>query len=52
VLERAGLSGAALARAHLWVTEVTMGPVMQEAAVTLPEQIESARAYVPVRRGR
>jgi AcrR family transcriptional regulator len=44
VLERAGLSGAALARSHLWVTEVTMGLVMQEASLTLPEQIAGARA--------
>ena len=43
ILERAGLSGAALARAHLWVTEVTMGLVMQEASLTLPEQISGAR---------
>ncbi len=44
VLERGGLSGAALARAQLWVTEVTMGLVMQEASLTLPEQIAGARA--------
>jgi AcrR family transcriptional regulator len=44
VLERAGLSGAALARSQLWVTEVTMGLVMQEASLSLPEQIEGARA--------
>jgi AcrR family transcriptional regulator len=46
VLERAGLSGAALARSHLWVTEVTMGLVMQEAYFTLPEQIDGARASI------
>jgi AcrR family transcriptional regulator len=44
ILERAGLSGSALARAHLWVTEVTMGLVMQEASLTLHEQISGARA--------
>jgi hypothetical protein len=44
VLERAGLSGATLARSHLWVTEVTMGLVMQEASLSLPEQIQGARA--------
>ena len=43
VLERGGLSGIALARAHLWVTEVTMGLVMQEASLLLPEQIAGAR---------
>jgi hypothetical protein len=44
VLERAGFSAAALARAQLWVTEATMGLVMQEASLTLPEQIADARA--------
>jgi AcrR family transcriptional regulator len=44
VLERAGLSGASLARAQLWVTEVTMGLVLQEASLALPEQIAGARA--------
>jgi AcrR family transcriptional regulator len=44
VLQRAGLSGPALARSHLWVTDVTMGLVMQETSLTLPEQIKGARA--------
>jgi TetR/AcrR family tetracycline transcriptional repressor len=44
ILERAGLSGAELARTHLWITETTMGLVMQEASLTLPDQIEAARA--------
>jgi len=44
VLERAGLAGAALARAYLWVLETTVGIVMQEASLSLPEQIEYARA--------
>lgn len=44
ILERAGLSGAALARAHLWIIETTMGVVMQEASLSLPDQIEGARA--------
>ena len=44
ILERAGLSGAALARAYLWILETTVGIVMQEASLPLPEQIESARA--------
>jgi hypothetical protein len=43
ILERAGLRGAKLARAHLWVLETTVGIVMQEASLTLPEQIEGAR---------
>lgn len=46
VLERADLSPALLARAQLWVTEVTMGLVMQEASLTLPEQIAGARAVL------
>jgi hypothetical protein len=44
VLERGGLTGVALARAHLWVTEVTMGLVMQEVSLLLPDQIAGARA--------
>jgi AcrR family transcriptional regulator len=43
ILERAGLRGAALARAHLWILETTMGLVIQEASLALPEQIEGAR---------
>jgi AcrR family transcriptional regulator len=46
ILERAGLSGAELARAQLWITETTMGFVMQEASLALPDQIEGARAGV------
>src|SRR5262249_29083297 len=44
ILERAGLSGAMLARTHLWITETTMGLVMQEASLALDEQIAGARA--------
>jgi AcrR family transcriptional regulator len=44
ILERAGLSGAELARAHLWVLETVVGMVMQEASLALPEQIEAARS--------
>jgi len=44
ILERAGLSGAALARAQLWILETTFGLVMQEASISIPEQIENARA--------
>ena len=43
ILERAGLSGAELARTHLWILETTMGVVMQEASLSLPTQIENAR---------
>jgi len=46
ILERAGLSGVELARTHLWITETTMGLVMQEASLGLPEQIEGARASI------
>ena len=44
LLERAGLSGADLARAYLWILETTCGIAMQEASLPLPEQIENARA--------
>jgi AcrR family transcriptional regulator len=44
ILERAGLSGATLARTHLWITETTVGLVMQEASLALDEQIAGARA--------
>lgn len=44
ILERAGLSGAELARTHLWITETTMGLVMQEASLALADQIEAAHA--------
>jgi AcrR family transcriptional regulator len=44
ILERTGLAGAKLARTHLWITETTMGLVMQEASLALGDQIEGARA--------
>jgi AcrR family transcriptional regulator len=44
ILESAGLRGTQLARAHLWVTETTIGVVMQEASLSLPDQIRGARA--------
>jgi len=44
ILERAGLRGAELARAHLWITETTIGIVMQEASLSLPDQIRGASA--------
>jgi len=44
ILERAGLSGRDLATSYLWILETTVGLVMQEAALPLPEQIASARA--------
>jgi TetR/AcrR family tetracycline transcriptional repressor len=44
ILERAGLRGAQLARAHLWLTESTAALVLQEAAMSLPEQVRGARA--------
>jgi AcrR family transcriptional regulator len=46
ILERAGLAGAKLARTHLWVIETTVGIVMQEASISIPEQIDNARASV------
>ena len=44
ILERTGLAGAELARAHLFVLETTIGLVIQEASLAVPEQIEGARA--------
>jgi AcrR family transcriptional regulator len=44
ILERAGLSGRDLATSYLWILGTTVGLVMQEAALPLPEQIASARA--------
>lgn len=47
ILERAGLRGAKLARAHLWLTEVTAALILQEAAMSVPEQLRGARAALP-----
>jgi TetR/AcrR family tetracycline transcriptional repressor len=47
ILERSGLRGAALARAHLWILETTVGVVMQEASLSLPDQIAAARVSLP-----
>jgi AcrR family transcriptional regulator len=44
ILESTGLRGDQLARAHLWVIETTIGIVMQEASLSLPDQIRGARA--------
>ena len=43
ILEGAGLRGAALARAYLWIAETTMGVVVNEASIPFAEQIEGAR---------
>jgi AcrR family transcriptional regulator len=43
ILQGAGLRGAALARAYLWVAETTMGVGVNEARVPFAEQIEAAR---------
>ena len=47
ILERAGLRGAALARAYLWIAETTMGVIVTEATVPFSEQIAAARAALP-----
>lgn len=47
ILERAGLRGAKLARAHLWLTEVTAALILQEAAMSVPEQLRGAHAALP-----
>ncbi len=44
ILARAGLAGRELATAYLWVLETTVGLVLQEAVMPLPEQIANARA--------
>lgn len=46
ILERAGLRGARLARTHLWLTETTTALVLQEASLSLPEQLRGARAVL------
>ena len=43
ILERAGLRGAALAGAYIWIAETTMGVVVNEANVPFEEQIAAAR---------
>ncbi len=44
ILGRAGLAGRDLAAGYLWVLETTVGLVMQEAMLPLPDQIAHARA--------
>jgi AcrR family transcriptional regulator len=44
ILESAGLVGAELARVQLWVMQTTMGFVIEEAAMPLPDQIGAAQA--------
>ncbi len=44
ILERGGLRGSRLAFAYLWIAETTTGLVIQEAALSLPEQLAAARA--------
>jgi AcrR family transcriptional regulator len=43
ILKGAGLRGAALARAYLWIAETTMGVVVNEASIPFTEQIDAAR---------
>jgi hypothetical protein len=47
ILDHAGLRGAKLARAYLWVVETTMGCVQTEAILSYPEQIEAAQKSLP-----
>jgi len=47
ILEKAGLRGAKLARAHLWVAESTMGCILTEASMPFHEQIAAARKALP-----
>jgi AcrR family transcriptional regulator len=44
ILERAGLRGARLANTQLWIAETTIALVIQEASMSVPEQIRGARA--------
>jgi TetR/AcrR family tetracycline transcriptional repressor len=43
LLQAAGLRGAPLARAYLWIAETTMGVVVNEATLPFAEQVEGAR---------
>jgi len=47
ILSRAGLRGPALARAYLWITETTMGIVVNEVSVPFAEQLAAARNALP-----
>ncbi len=47
ILERAGLRGKALAHAYLWIAEVTMGCVVNEAVLPYPDQVEAALNAAP-----
>jgi AcrR family transcriptional regulator len=47
ILERAGLRGKALAQAYLWITEVTMGCVVNEAMLPFPDQVQGALNAAP-----
>lgn len=47
ILERAGLRGAALAHAYLWVAEATMGCIVNEATLSYPDQVEGALNALP-----
>ncbi len=44
ILTRAGLEGRDLALAYVWALETTIGFVMQEAILAVPEQVANARA--------
>jgi AcrR family transcriptional regulator len=44
ILASAGLSGRNLAAGYLWILETTVGLVIQEAALPLPDQVAQARA--------
>lgn len=43
ILEKAGMRGAGLAHAYLWVAEVTMGCVVNEPTLSYADQVEAAR---------
>jgi TetR/AcrR family transcriptional regulator, tetracycline repressor protein len=47
ILERAGLRGASLARATLWLTETTMGILVMQASIPFSEQIDEVRRALP-----
>lgn len=44
ILARAGLEGRDLALAYVWALETTIGFVMQETILAVPQQVASARA--------
>lgn len=47
ILERAGLRGKQLAHTYLWICEVTMGCIVNEAVLPYPDQVRAAMNASP-----